>query len=393
MSEANRIELRYVKESTFGTTPASPTLTAVRFATEDLAINTTTVTSQELRSDRQIADLILTNLSAGGSINFEWSYLSQDWMILSALQGNTFSSSAMATDNGGTIQLAIASNVITSSGATGYDWVANGFTVGKWVRLKGWTTNVGRIYGKIGAVTTTTLTLTQVTLANETGPTSCSVTLMAEGTNGTTQDHYSIQRKYADLASEFVMFTGMSPETLTMNVSASGVVTGSCSFLGATEASATSEPASTTNADNAGLGNDIFNASSNVPTILVAAGAYPIRTGSFTITNNLRAREVVGTLGADSIGSGSIAVTGTLEAYYESKTEYDKLVAQTETALAIVFQDNDGNAHLWEFPAVKYSSGTRVGAGLNTDVMATLQFTAFRDSTEGITVRYAKVAA
>lgn len=393
MSDANRVELRYVEESAYGTTPALPTLTAIRMTSEDLRIEPTTTTSQELRSDRQVADLILTNLRAAGTINFEWAYKAQDWMILSALQGSSYSTAATATDNGGTIMLAIASNVITSSGATGYNWVSNGFTVGRWVRFKGWTTNSGRLYGKISAVTTTTLTLTHVTLANETGPTSCSVTLISEAVNGTTFDSFAIQRKYDDLASEFVMFNGMSPDALSMNATASGVVTGSVTFLGKTETSATSEPGSTTNADNAGDGNDILNATSNVPRMLVATAAYELRTASWQIQNNLRAREVIGTLGAESIGSGTVTVTGTIEAYYESKTEYDKLIAQTDTSLALVFQDNDGNAMLWEFPRVKYSAGQRVGGGINTDVMMSLQFTAIRDATEEITVRYGRFDA
>lgn len=392
MSDANRVELRYVEETTFGATPSSPTLTAVRFTSEDLRIEPTTVTSQELRADRQIADLILTNLRAAGSIPFEWSYKSQDWAFYRGLQADAaFSgSNPSAVDDDSTINLAIAGNIITSSGSTGYNWTTNGYAVGKWVRGSGWANTPGTWYGKIAAANATSIQLTHVTLVDETGASGATIELIDQITNGTTFKSFAIQRRYADLANEFVMFNGMAPDTISMNVSASGVVTGSVGFLGKTEASATAEPASTTNAASAGDGNPIFNATSNVPRVLVAAGSYPIRTASWTIQNNLRPREQVGTLGAVSVGSGTVSVTGTIEAYYESKAEYDKLVSQTASSLAIVFEDVDGNSVLWEFPEVKYSTGSRVGSGINTDVLATLQFTAYRDPTEAITVRYGR---
>jgi hypothetical protein len=99
-----------------------------------------------------------------------------------------------------------------------------------------------------------------------------------------------------------------------------------------------------------------------------------------SIANNLRQRLVVGELGAVSMGAGQFTVTGTLQAYYESKTLFNKFLNQTATQLAFILQDAAGNAYIIDMPAVKYSDGTRNPTGKNTDIIANLPFTAYKSS-------------
>ena len=74
MSDANRVALRYVEESVFGTTPATPAFQEFRYTSSSLAYAPNTVTSDEIRSDRQITDLALVGFESSGNTNHELSF-------------------------------------------------------------------------------------------------------------------------------------------------------------------------------------------------------------------------------------------------------------------------------------------------------------------------------
>lgn len=84
-ASANRASLRYVAEVTYGTTPATPALKALRMTGEGLNANNETKVSDEIREDRNQQDLIQVGSSAGGSVNFELSAKSFDDMLEAAL--------------------------------------------------------------------------------------------------------------------------------------------------------------------------------------------------------------------------------------------------------------------------------------------------------------------
>jgi hypothetical protein len=114
---------------------------------------------------------------------------------------------------------------------------------------------------------------------------------------------------------------------------------------------------------------------------------------AFNLRNNLRARLQIATLGAISLGSGTVNIEGTVNAYFESKATMDRYLNFSITNLAIIFDDATGTSYVVDFPSVKFTSGRRVAGAINTDVIAEMAFTAFRDATEGITVRIARWAA
>jgi len=81
MASTSQTRLAYIAESTWGTTPSTPTWITSRFTGESLNANIQNVTSEEIRSDRNVTDLIQTGSSAGGSVDFELSYGAyDDWL-------------------------------------------------------------------------------------------------------------------------------------------------------------------------------------------------------------------------------------------------------------------------------------------------------------------------
>jgi hypothetical protein len=89
MSAANLVALRYVAESTLGTTPTNPVLKQLRFLSESLNFSIQNTQSEEIRPDRTESDLIQTDAEAAGDINYEMSFASyDDW--LEAVLGGTW---------------------------------------------------------------------------------------------------------------------------------------------------------------------------------------------------------------------------------------------------------------------------------------------------------------
>lgn len=94
-------EMAYVEEVTYGVTPATPTLTPIRHNTTSLGLSKDTLTSEELRDDRQIAAVRHGTKQIGGDIAHELSFTSFD-DLLEAVLGGTWS---LQDPNSGTDQL------------------------------------------------------------------------------------------------------------------------------------------------------------------------------------------------------------------------------------------------------------------------------------------------
>lgn len=85
MSDANRTAVAIVKETTPGTTPATPAFRKLRVTGSNLTYGTRTVVSSELRADRQITDLTRVGYEAGGQVQFEVSHAALDDIMEGAM--------------------------------------------------------------------------------------------------------------------------------------------------------------------------------------------------------------------------------------------------------------------------------------------------------------------
>lgn len=67
MANGSRHAAWYIKEVAYGTTPATPSMTALRHNKFDLGVDKDTLSSAEIRADRNIADFRMGQNKAGGS--------------------------------------------------------------------------------------------------------------------------------------------------------------------------------------------------------------------------------------------------------------------------------------------------------------------------------------
>lgn len=81
------VRVAFIAESTYGTTPATPTFQIMRATSGGLSTSKVTVKSEEIRQDQNVIDLIQTGQDVAGSYPIELSYGSFDTLIEAVLGG------------------------------------------------------------------------------------------------------------------------------------------------------------------------------------------------------------------------------------------------------------------------------------------------------------------
>lgn len=385
MSSADRIRLAYIEESTFGTTP-SGNLQTLRLTSESLRPDTQTTQSQELRSDRQLSDILRTNFSTSGDINFELSYGAYDEFLAAALQAASWTAggTAISSDTSIIFSAAIGNSQELQSSASFGDAVA-----GQWLRISDAADaeNTG-IFKVLTKTDSNSITIQNPNGVSDVTGTAVNIQYFDTITNGVAERYFTIEKEFTDNSNDFEVFVGQMINTMDINVSVNQIVTGRFGFLGK---SVSSESSTVGTGYDAATSDDIVNAVDHVDSILEGGSTQEGLEFNFSLNNNLRQRNVIGTLGPTSMGSGTLSITGTLRAYYESATLADKHLNFTETSLAIVVNDGS-DYYVFEFPAVKFTQGPRNATGQNTDVILDLSFEAKRDADEDIMVRVSRLS-
>ena len=94
IASGSRHGLRYVPEATTGVTP-STTPVSLRHTSCSLILTKDSITSNELRSDRQISDMRMVGTKVGGDINFELSFGEYDPLLEALFMGTWSSADAL----------------------------------------------------------------------------------------------------------------------------------------------------------------------------------------------------------------------------------------------------------------------------------------------------------
>lgn len=389
MADANLVALGYIEESTFGTTPTTPSLVALRKTSESLQKAVQTTTSQEIRSDRQVSDIIRTGINAEGEIGIELSYGEYDPLIEAGLfADSTWSSPVSVCTIDTNVSAAASDNSFNHTSA----WSSNPGQY-EWIKVSGFTTAGNNGFFKVLSVTGTKIVVEGGTLVDEAAGDEVTIVQGGSITNGTTFKHFTVEKDLVlsdNTTHRFQVFTGMTVDRLSVSVPTDGVVTGSIGFIGKdmTPGTSTVDAGSGYTASQT---NDILNSIDNVT--VIENGALASATNvSFELANNLRARLQIGTLGAVSMGAGTMDLTGQFQQYFASTAVLDAFANFSDRSLAYVFEDSSGQGYVFDFPSVKYTTGATNAGGINQDLYADMQWTARLDATESITMRVVRFA-
>jgi hypothetical protein len=182
-SDSNFTTVKRVTESTWGTTPSTPTMTSVRVTGESFKYGIDNIRSEEIRADRLTPDLVQVGARANGGFNLELSYGAFDEEIESLL----YSTWQKVAD----IYNATADSSITDAGTVANTYaVASGgasFKVGHLCRASGFTNSANNQLFRVASSTATTVVGTSLSLTAETAP-PAGARLKAVGFQGATAD-------------------------------------------------------------------------------------------------------------------------------------------------------------------------------------------------------------
>lgn len=395
MSDASSVQMTACRETTFATPATGAGGVTMRLTGESLKQVNETTRSEELRADRQTIDIIRRSIGASGQTRHEFSYGTYDDFLEAALLADATWTTPDVVTGANIASDALTTRITRSTGT----WAAT-YTVGRWLKMSGWLapnlSNNG--FWKIVTVVSPTILelagpqvmVTQAAIAGVT------ITLGATITNGVLLPSYSLHRKYSDLSSQFEEFLGMSIDKLGLTIPTSDKIGMTMDWLGKrannTAPAYTFSVATTT---------PIMESVDHVPLVIEGAPttAHPhthtalgIVDGSFDLSNNLRQRLQVGSLGAISVGKGQCEVAGQVRVYFQTSTLFQKFLDHVSTNLVFVLQSTfpTPQSYVIELPRVKVTNGERVAGGINTDVIALLDFESYMHESETVTIRIAR---
>jgi hypothetical protein len=386
MSDSSSVQLFFVEETAWGEIPViSPlVLSELRFTNESLTQNTETATSEEIRSDRQVSDIIRTQVGAGGDAGTELSFGSHDPLIEGALYDNF---STEVNETGLSISITLPSpedntGIFTNTGGGSPDPFKN-IVAGQFVRLTGSLASPSNdgFYKVLSKGTGSPENLV-VSPAPPSPEVIASASLRGQFVrNGVTRKSFQIEKLFSDLSpTEIQRFSGMRVGSMDLNIAPGAIINGSFTFQGKELIASGQSIASQTQALST---DDVMSAVDNITDILINGEQVTDQAAcftniQFTVENNLRDQPCIGSLALGGIGIGRTNVSGTIEAYFRNRALFD-LYLNFETTSVSFRATLGGDSYVFDFPAVKFTSGEVVAGGNDQDVIVSLEFESKRD--------------
>jgi hypothetical protein len=393
MADSNRTKLSMALEDSFGG-GSTGTNYELRLLSESVKSDLTLATSDEIRSYRDIPELNLTDKGTSGSLNGElsWEAFARDQLKWSMM-------SSAWSDSGSDVTVQTGESTLIAPGGypKRYSHGGNDFdndpVVGQWIYITGAANAASNGFHKVAAVDSESdwLEVEEAIGATETAV--LTIKMLPQVVNGTSFNSCVIQRQYTDIADANARFLGQAISGFSLDASGTDTVKFNLDITGLSESTLTDASLDAIDTDADPVTYPTMTTSEGVVWVRENAADYACTSFQFQVGNNLRKKYALGTLGALDFNEGDFEVTGSMQAYFEDSTAYDKFLNQTETSLSICISDGTstkGHAFIFDFPMVKFTDAQRVAGGRNQDIIADISWQALYDANEGITMRIAR---
>jgi hypothetical protein len=391
-------QLRYIPEATQGVTPGSGNGINLRMTNQSLKAAVKTVKSNEISSTRMVSGSTNVDIDVDGGFDFEMSGKEYDPFLEGVVYGSFahYGTAGLGT----TFSCTTAADSITAAVAPTTTSAFTNLANGSWIKLNppvGASTAIKDYFAdkwfKVSGTTSTVITLdasTQIA-APGLGITAVAGYAITQSvvSNGNTDKYFTFEYDQTDIVQK-LWYKGCQTNTLSLKLEVGSIITGSFGFIGMShDISATTVlPGSPV----ASQSLEVMNAVTDVGMVmenganLLTAGSF-IKSVSLDINNNLRAQKAVGVYGNAGVGTGELAVSGSMEVYFTDATYYRKWLDGTTTSLVIGMADQAGNGYLVELDKVKFRDGGLNPGGKDSDVMLSLPFDAFYNAGSGRGIR------
>jgi len=197
---------------------------------------------------------------------------------------------------------------------------------------------------------------------------------------GTTRRSFTVERLFGNLDTpEYHRFTGCEINSFSLSIAPDAIITGSFNCVAQDQSIATAIITGATYG--AATTTEPFDSFTGT----ISEGGSPIAIVTaldFTLENGLNPLFVVGDDKTLEPGIGKCRVTGTVTAFFQSKTLLEKFINETASSLQLVILDPAGNQYDFTFANIIYTGGQPDVDG-DGEVTIALPFTALYDATEG----------
>lgn len=209
---------------------------------------------------------------------------------------------------------------------------------------------------------------------------------------GKTLKSFSIEDGFEDI-SQYRLFTGCSVSQTSFSIKPNQMVTTTFSVVGKDMVSSGTsvDPAKTAISGNAPF--DAYSGALKISDSGSSLASLATVTGiDFSINNNLAATFVVGSSSTPQLEYQLATVEGTITAYFDSLSLYNRFLNETETALEVSVNDPTGiNSYTFLFPRVKFNTADVPLEG-PTSRMLSITFVALYDTVENTNIKLTRTS-
>lgn len=378
LASSSLVNVRAIKEATFGVTPVAGNPTVLRVTSESLSYDLTKKSSDEINSKRTVSSMVSIDATVTGSLGQEVHYAGIEPFLESTLQStfDEFGTNGVGTASTST---AITATTITQVGGTSFATLKKG----QWFRI----TSPGPNNGKILRVSTSAAAPTSTVINLDTN--TPAIVSAVEGaiqvqaarlTHGTTQTSWTIERENSDIA-VFMAFKGCTPSKFSLKVASGSLSTVSFDFMGksALEDTSTMLPGTPVAAPTYDIHSGVSGATNAVWMDGVPLTGTYVKSISLDFDNTLRNLGAIGTLGSVAIGSGTISCKAAVEIYFADKDLFTKYRQNTNSSLIFATTDSSGNGYMVTLPVVNIESWKSNAGGKDQDQMISMSLYALSD--------------
>lgn len=357
-------QLRYKKETTWGTLAGTSGGQILRRKVSGLDEVRNAFGSQEIRTDQQRGIYVHGTRRAEGSINGDLSGGTYKDLMQSLVRRDF---TAVTAITGLSLTMAGSGPTYTVTRGSG-SWLSDGVKVGMVVHITAGSVNANNLNKKLFVVTLTSTVMTVVPWGNGTmtaeGPiASCTVSVPGKITyvpaSSHTNDSYTMEHWFSDI-SQSEVFAGCKIASADFNLPASGLIEATFGVMGrgfgqAPSGSAyfSSPTAATTSAGYTAV-NGVLRAAS--AQLAVVTGL------SIRVDGGMSVGEVLGSNYTPDVFPGPIIVNGQLTAYFDGATLRDAFYNETQISLhAVAYAGTTAAAECMAFtlPALKLSGAQK----------------------------------
>lgn len=384
--DTSTAEVGLIEESTWGTTPSSPSLLAVRVKSASIKQNMTYVESEEIGGGGQTQNIIKTKGAASGQLAGELSYPTAGTALHKLLEGLLRSTWSTAISYSGTdVSFTASGSAIAASSGSPF----TNAVVGQWIYISGATNSGNNGWAFITTKTDAQNINVSKTLTNE----SAGATVAIKGQylrNGTTKKSYTIEETLD--SSNYLLTTGCRVGSGSLTFSNGAINQWTMDVIGKAQSIAGSTADAGAGYTSAGS-NQVTDPHNDWEAIYEGSTASAFTSNRITnltinINGNNREQSALGTTDLIGVGIGKCQVSGTINTYFETSALMTKFLNDTASLLAFSIVDASSNRMMVTLQSMKYTDGNVAVQGQNSDVMADLTFTGVKSGTYSVILQF-----